>query len=973
MLNSFFPGGQSINAANRIANSHSVPFDWSEVPFVAPSDPAALWEADMSDPAIQRVLRGECPNTPSAVVRIADIPIFRNTAAPGIPIGTPINAPLNASQAELQAALDAIHNLLYPAVNNPPSSYHQLINLTNLDENRRYFVFADLVIHRFVGEDAAVIGGDPDILVLHPETPSVASIFSNIAGDTTVGTPTEPDSGMIDPPAPQNLRAPTCSIARPCSCTIQCPPWPAPMRTQTAASILWSPIFPAQGEQGVRIEWEIIRIRDGERMTDDQMQTRQINLQQFLTEINSLEKFAWQTDTVNGERRLTLLPNATFTESNDRFEFDFEGLESIHFRDNTLSPNRLYFYYVRTVRVVTQTDPQLGTVETRRVSNWVEVPVTTFPVTAPTNLRVEDGEVLRPGIDLQTEILVSWEHEDMARILEAYGTEFAFQYRIREAEGEWMEITTVPAAQMVAANLHPDNANRIFFLLDGLEPGTVYQMQVRLRDITSDDTSLWSNTISFITEFPQEETDLDRDIDDWLEFLHRKLREILLRPFWFAEISPASSILVYRPEDVFNGLMLESPGAIPLHNTDANNIIFYMPASVILAANENRKGFSTRYSDLDILFAPSVFNPDHNQPMMDIIRAINARNSDLTDYFVRIEIQRVPMAELFEIPALTRQTTVSASLIATNDNIRNIRTWERTVLSRATTIVNETISDAVMRQNIRDLLLEGTEPEEMLDYVNFIIARVENEIAAMVSGDLHTGAEGILAADSVRNIEEFNAPMHLVVTTADEETSVNAFRLQNNTWTAQTTVEYNSGRAIMSRTPGTWAFTGRRVIIPGIEEVLRGGAVTSIVARFGLEDLFGANVDLQQFANRRMVIGSMARIAGAPQSADPMAWAAANLNVTITSRNATGLISNQEAIAVVMAAYERRTNTRINSIRITNFQLTAGMTLDNRYAQAVRAAFQVGIVSDTSLDPVGPITIGEFLDILAELHAKLPL
>jgi hypothetical protein len=242
----------------------------------------------------------------------------------------------------------------------------------------------------------------------------------------------------------------------------------------------------------------------------------------------------------------------------------------------------------------------------------------------------------------------------------------------------------------------------------------------------------------------------------------------------------------------------------------------------------------------------------------------------------------------------------------------------------------------------------------------------------MVSGDMHTRSGGILTTTTMP-VTEFNAAMHVVATNVDYDTSVNAFRMQAGQWVPQTALEYHNGRAMTSLTPGTFAFTGRRVSIPDIAEVPRATTVTSIVARYNLEDLFGANVDLHQNANRRMVIGSMARIAGAPAHSDPMAWGVANLNVNLSSRNAQGLISRQEAVAVVMAVYEHRTNTSVESIAIRNFQNTAGMQLDSRYAQAVRAAFEIGILTDPYFDPAGPITIGEFLNILAELTSRVTI
>ena len=145
----------------------------------------------------------------------------------------------------------------------------------------------------------------------------------------------------------------------------------------------------------------------------------------------------------------------------------------------------------------------------------------------------------------------------------------------------------------------------------------------------------------------------------------------------------------------------------------------------------------------------------------------------------------------------------------------------------------------------------------------------------------------------------------------------------------------------------------------------------AIVAYFGLDDLFGHDVNLHQNANRHMIVGSVARIAGAPIHADPIAWSAANLNVQMTNRNAASLIQTQEAIAIVMALYERRTNTNVGQIVIRDTQAIAGMNLDPRYRQAVSAAFEIGIITNRNINPQGSITIGEFLDMLSQFSQRV--
>jgi hypothetical protein len=287
----------------------------------------------------------------------------------------------------------------------------------------------------------------------------------------------------------------------------------------------------------------------------------------------------------------------------------------------------------------------------------------------------------------------------------------------------------------------------------------------------------------------------------------------------------------------------------------------------------------------------------------------------------------------------------------------------------AAEIVENWLGDAVIRENILQHLLEEYSNEEISDYIYHIVARVMDEIIAEAGGFFTTAQDGILSS-RVYEITEFDASMHVIATPPNVSHSVFGYEFANNNWQTRNLIEYNNGRAILARAPGRFAFTGREIIIPDIEITPRGGTVVEIVSRFGLEDLFGTYVDLEQNANRQMVMGSIARMAGQPRGADAFAWANANLNVQTTSRNQRGLISRQEAIAITMALYEQRTGTSVSTIRISNQNTTANMTLDQRHAQAVRAAFEIGIISDTYMNPAGHITIGEFLDMLTLLATR---
>jgi len=523
--------------------------------------------------------------------------------------------------------------------------------------------------------------------------------------------------------------------------------------------------------------------------------------------------------------------------------------------------------------------------------------------------------------------------------------------------------------------LDPENPLRIRYLLTNLTPGATYEMRVHLYDITSGDTSLWSNIYLFITEPDATHNWVDRETEEWLNYMRRRLAEILRRPYWIADNTPENLTLVYRPADVFAGLIAAAPGSvITLHNNDVNRITYYLPTSAVRDANAARMGFLSRYSDMDIMFAPSFLNPDHNQPMLDMARQVNNVMSDVTDSFVRVTVNRTPTpgGVIDGVPTITPETNIMTQIVGTNRNIRNLNTWDASMYNRASQIINRRVEDPVLRESIRQMLLDGWESEQISTHIYSVIDSIEAEVTRAVAGDMRNFASGILSPVQ-QDFAQFDAAVHLIATSTGDNAFVTGYERITGRWMPQSMIEHHNGPAMVARAPGVFSFTGRNVNIPGIVDEEHGTVITRLVARYGLEDFLGLNLDLHQNATCNMLAGSVARMAGAPRGANPIEWVDANLNINMSSRNANQLMSQQESIAMIMALYEHRTNTRIDNLMIRNFVHTANMNLDSRYAQAVRAAFELELVTDYDLNPAGPITIGEFLNMLAILDARVPL
>ena len=225
------------------------------------------------------------------------------------------------------------------------------------------------------------------------------------------------------------------------------------------------------------------------------------------------------------------------------------------------------------------------------------------------------------------------------------------------------------------------------------------------------------------------------------------------------------------------------------------------------------------------------------------------------------------------------------------------------------------------------------------------------------------------------NFEKLDNNMIIYLNNVESDTSVDGFMYKNSTWIPVEAVDFGTNqKAIYTSDLGRYIFTGKQIIIQGIEELQKSKQIVALINKYSLDDFLGNPIDLKQNATRSMVINCIARIAGAPKGADPIKWLETNHNVVVSSRNMEGYITKEETISLVMDLYEIKTGTDINTIKISNYSATAGIkNIDPKYQQDIMVAFELGIYTDKNMNPKDYITVGEFLEILATLDSKVTL
>ncbi len=838
------------------------------------------------------------------VIRISDIPITS----------------LDPAYATQKAILEEI-------LNNGSMDFPTNFRVSGLDQNQRYFAYVDIVAENLTTK----VDGTPDIPAgFEP----IYSSLSRLEGITTLAQPDIPTGEDKVPSAPTVTVVPD-SV------------------TSVSAGITWDKI-PVSTTGDVN-EYQIIRL------TDEQMKEKfGGKFDEIWSAIDNSTKLGFETD-VTVTNKIQIWNGTSFvplnTEQAIKYKYNPDASAAAAvFSDNSLQPNNIYFYYVRTVRKVG---------DKRLYSAWGQTTLTTKPVLSPINLKVE----FEAEYDPKKEVVISF---DAPVLYGDLGKKFQLQYRLKEDGKEWAAPVNMVVSRLnnPAATPTPNKPGFYHYtykITDGLLSGRAYSVQVRLLDLELNDTSMYSNVAIFRTEYDQPDYDDEIMRGAWLDLLRKELEKSLRDPYWVITDSTRELEVIYRPS-MFDGLLNKTTdGKLLLVGSEADQAVYYIPASALLSANAQSKGFAVTHGNLEIVIPPGAIDPNLNPAVIEALKDINNRSEPAKDYYVKLSMTWFQRGDQINMqPTLSKQVEIRMEAIcSTIDN----KTFDNLVLTDILNKIEEQLKDKGILEDIADEVKDGTTDEEMVRFILDLVGDIREEFLDIAADKIDE------VLDNSYEILNLKNPLLITLKNIAAEVSAKGYQFKAGNWAAKELLNIGSGKGFYSLEPGIFIFAGSQLIVPGLNNVPNAGALTTIITKYNLDDFFGKgpafNLDAQ--TGRYAAVASIARMMGAPKGSDPFAWLQTK-GINLSSRNQSEPISTEEAVYMVMLLYENKTNTKLSTVQIRDFTITNNMVgLDDRYKQAVRVAVQSGIYSNRNMQPKFKITVRDFLQMLAALDSKVKL
>ncbi len=819
--------------------------------------------------------------------------------------------------------LSKYYNMLSNGIDFTPE-----IIISGLDENQKYYIYVAL------GSEYIPKDKENNNIILE-------SLFSNLIATLTGSTPNIPDDSDKVPASPV-LGIKDIGL--------------------DTATIFWPYVEIPEENSKVKINYEIIRTRNKQIDNSNLIEREDLKsyydkLQKTMPDIDKLFLRTSEIERDNKKYSPDIFNGSSFVPADtDKFQIIYKDLD-LDLIDNTLISNQIYFYYVRTVRVIGNDT---------KYSNWSVISGTTSTLKAPINLYVDND---REDYDPESEFIIRFDAP--IKNLDLLGKEYEIEYSIKEENNEFSEPRKLDSSLLKKDAKKSKEEGYIHFTyrISGLKSNTNYSIRVRMYSISTKDISAYSNTAITRTNQKQGDYDKDKNVSDWKDYFKEELLKVIKDPYWTIADSTENFVTVYR-QSKFDDLIknsIDSNIELITSKKGARTLTYYIPAQILINANNSEKGFKIILNnDIDIIIPTKAINAELNEDLITMSRKV--KNKDIKDYYIKIFIETsTPHNFRNEENTLSDEIKINFELIGSE--ILNLN-WDEEILNMYLENIEKHSSSNSIEKYIKDSLDNNISFEEMVRYFLKSVEVFKQEMIQRSDNYFTRTLKEKL------NINELDLNMYILYKSTDETLAIKGYDLSSSNFGNTLEIQnFGKNKGIFTKKPGIYIFVGQILVIPGLVGNDNASKTFSIISKYDLYDILGINgyIDLDKVVTRQMFLDTIARLSGAKSGT--------NSTEFLLSKGYTELLGNkqsniylQESIYLTMVCYEIRTNTKIDSISIRNYGITSNIkNIDPKFEKSIKVALELNIYNDTNLNPRSTININKMLELLTTLDGKVNL
>ena len=617
--------------------------------------------------------------------------------------------------------------------------------------------------------------------------------------------------------------------------------------------------------------------------------------------------------------------------------------------DNTLQTNKIYYYYVRTVCVYNSNTGKPVT------SSWIMVPVTTTPVTAPINLKVETEKY---KYDEKTEIFISFDVAlpEGSKI----GTDYNFDVAIKSEEDSEFSTSKYSSKLYSQTTDNPGTPSgyiHVVYKLSNLKPSKRYYIKVRTVDLNEKDsngnyvTSLYTEPVSSRTDYDENEAIKDEKYEEYLKIFDQQAEKLRRKAYWTVEDE-----LVYKYRSSYISTELAGQKEYDLVVEDSSSAYYYLPAAIFKKANEENVTLNISIGNYTASIRPYTLTKDTSE----IAKAIDkVSDNSIEDYYVAVSFKTIKTSATIngETP-ITPELDIDMNVIYLDKEDAKIESDIELELEKIISDERKDFVKALEKKLGKDKISNDT----LNDLVEDAISEIEKAHTKRVKKIVDKAKDKTV---SITTIEKA-----VLISVKVEGFAANGYYKLGGWFAVEV---YSAGDIfyIEATRLGTYVLTGQKSLIDTVPSL---APYQSFIAQYGLTDFFTLDTYMIKTAvTKEQLYGAVARVMGATRGTDYVVYLQ-NSNVAgVNKIGISNAVRQDEAVYIIMQAYEVTHNRKVTSIAIKNKQSVTNIgAFQPVYRDYVYAAVELKIINnpDSKVIPSKQMTVEEIIKILYKMQTS---
>lgn len=640
------------------------------------------------------------------------------------------------------------------------------------------------------------------------------------------------------------------------------------------------------------------------------------------------------------------------------------GDHSISIIDGSNTPNKVYYYYARTINVVG------GNVNS--ASPWQKDTLTTAPVKGPINLAVtyNSGYTYNP----KTESIIRFDapiplHSNLAN-------DYVMEIFVKAEDDADYSNTKYPTTYLQENTEGEVGYTRFIYRIAGLKPGKAYSIKVRIEDRTKpmdqlpDGTGVYpkspfSERIIARTEFDQAEYDKEIKYKEYLDYYDQKVKELSQGPYFVLEKTTTKNVVKYRDTYALGDLQGKANGTYSLFVENVKTNIIYLPAEFVEAVNTNKVTLKVEGTGQSVSIRPFSIGKSITKAINDQVTEIQKYGTTAKDYYVKLTIDsststvtinsKNPASTLVELKVEivgSNQIENDIDILMVKE-LENIIGWKRSLLKSELSIeLNNGIDDKKMLKIAQDALE---------------VAKTNFRFSCNV-----VMSNKLLTTTKVVTVLSKNVVLSILPTSMN--TALAALKKVGTSWQQQPS-SYLVDRYVIE----TADMTSYVLVPQEVTTISYGGkystAEIEVINKYHLTDIFNSSelssgtINLEKYR----MIPAFARLLGAPAGSNDQQFLK-DKGITISTTNMYSNLSRAEVLYLHTLVFAKKNAITLSNAKILNYNMIQDLSKVNEtYRNTLLIGANMGIykLNNGLIQPDNKVTIKEFIEMLTKIDNGL--